>query len=197
MELEAQTRDSLNYDVSDMRRILGFDSNEQVRRLGRGKKIPGKIPEIRRHLWQKKIVNEWIQTEGKLHGKMNENSVLNSALLSKEVTVTTVAGQGKLCSIELPTPLAILHQLKVKGSVDSEFIIQVCESGKSILDAEWSTIFNAQGKGMLAVFRLLGIYYEDKDGGTHLHLEITPMINQYLQPSSSISFKIEARFTPI
>ena len=64
-ELTEKTGNSLNYDVNDLCSILGL-SQEQVRRLGRDKKIPGKIPEIKRHLYVKEVVDLWIHSAGKI-----------------------------------------------------------------------------------------------------------------------------------
>lgn len=52
---------SLHYDVKDMMEILGLESEEQVRRLSRAGKIPGRVPGITKHLFIKKIVDKWIE----------------------------------------------------------------------------------------------------------------------------------------
>ncbi len=64
-ELTEKMGDSPNYDVNDMCSILDL-SQEQVRRLGRDEKIPGKIPEIRRHLYLRELVDPWIRSGGKV-----------------------------------------------------------------------------------------------------------------------------------
>ena len=51
---------SLHYTVEDMRRILGLDSQEQVRRLARDGKLPPRVPAIKRWLWLRKVVDAWI-----------------------------------------------------------------------------------------------------------------------------------------
>jgi hypothetical protein len=64
-ELTEKTGDSPNYDVNELSYMLGL-RNEQVRRLGREQKIPGKIPGIRRHLYIREIVDQWIHSGGKI-----------------------------------------------------------------------------------------------------------------------------------
>jgi hypothetical protein len=51
------------YDVNDLMRLFGLDSEEQVRRLGRAGKIPGRVPAIKRHLYSKESVDNWIQSD--------------------------------------------------------------------------------------------------------------------------------------
>jgi len=63
-ELIEKIGDGPNYDVNDMCSILGL-SQEQVRRLGREGKIPGKIPEIRRQLFLRELVDPWLRSSGK------------------------------------------------------------------------------------------------------------------------------------
>ncbi|MBI4256918.1 hypothetical protein HY626_02580 [Candidatus Uhrbacteria bacterium] len=64
-ELTEKMGDSLNYDIYDICSILGL-SPEQVRRLGRKRIIPGKIPGIRKHLYLKAAVDPWIRSGGKV-----------------------------------------------------------------------------------------------------------------------------------
>jgi len=52
-----------HYDVHDLMSLLGLDSEEQVRRLGRAGKIPGRVPGIKRQLYSKEAVDRWIQTD--------------------------------------------------------------------------------------------------------------------------------------
>ena len=48
-ELIEKIDDGPNYDITDMCFILGL-GYEQTRRLGQERKVPGRIPEIKRHL---------------------------------------------------------------------------------------------------------------------------------------------------
>lgn len=48
------------YDVIDISQKLGL-SEAQVRRIARKGEIPGKIPGIKRHLFDKKTVDNWIE----------------------------------------------------------------------------------------------------------------------------------------
>jgi hypothetical protein len=57
------------YDVRDMMNILGIEGEEQVRRKGRGGFIPGRIPGIKRHLYLKETIDEWIRSAGDIPKK--------------------------------------------------------------------------------------------------------------------------------
>ena len=64
-ELQENMSDGPNYNVDDICSILSL-SPEQVRRLGRDNAIPGRIPRIKRHLYLKTVVDQWISSGGKL-----------------------------------------------------------------------------------------------------------------------------------
>ena len=64
-ELIEKIDDGPNYDINDMCFILGL-SPEQARRLGREGKIPGRIPEIKKHLYLRALVDPWVRSGGKL-----------------------------------------------------------------------------------------------------------------------------------
>ena len=49
-----------HYDARDMADLMGLASEEQVRRLSRKGKIPGKVPGISRHLFIQPIINKWV-----------------------------------------------------------------------------------------------------------------------------------------
>ena len=49
-----------HYTVRDMADLLGLTSEEQVRRLSRDRKIPGRVPGWQ-HLFVQSIVNAWIK----------------------------------------------------------------------------------------------------------------------------------------
>ena len=66
--LEEQIGDTPHYTVDNLCVVLGFGNPESVRRLGRKGKIPGRIPGIRKHLYYRKTVNDWIRSEGKRFG---------------------------------------------------------------------------------------------------------------------------------
>jgi hypothetical protein len=63
---------TLHYDVQDMMVILGLDSPEQVRRLGRAGRIPGRVPAVRTHLYIKQIVDTWIKADGRYFQGSND-----------------------------------------------------------------------------------------------------------------------------
>jgi hypothetical protein len=123
----------------------------------------------------------------------------NIAQIYREGSVATVAGQGILFDIELATRQAILHQLRVVVSKSCVFNVMVCENGSNLIDAMHSNIgiFYSHGRLVQETFRLPDWYYEDKDGGTHLHLEITPLLDQYLKPQTPVEFKVGVWFTSI
>ena len=54
------------YDAKDMARILGLESDEEVKRLARQKKLPPRIPAVRKCLWHKEVVERWIRGDGQL-----------------------------------------------------------------------------------------------------------------------------------
>ena len=142
---------------------------------------------------------------GKYHKSIRqiERYIADCSLPEKQIyregIITTVAGQGKLFNIELPTRQAILHQLKVIGSKSSVFEVMVSENGSTYVDAMRSNIgiFQSHSRVVQETFRLPDLYYEDKDGGTNLHLEITPLIDQYLKPPTPVEFRIGIWFTDI
>jgi len=49
------------YTVADLTYILGLDSEESVKRLGRRGIIPGRLPGIKKHLYSKEAVDAWIK----------------------------------------------------------------------------------------------------------------------------------------
>jgi len=59
------TGESPTYDVNDMACILHL-GNEQVRRLAKKGRLPPRIPEVRRCLWPKEVVDKWLKSGGPL-----------------------------------------------------------------------------------------------------------------------------------
>ena len=57
------------YDILDMMDILGLESEEQVRRKARAGYIPGKIPGVRKHLFDRQTIDEWIRNKGRIPSK--------------------------------------------------------------------------------------------------------------------------------
>jgi len=62
IRLQMQILDSPHYTVEHLRFLLGFQNPESVKRLGRKGMIPGRIPDIRRHLYLREEVDAWIQS---------------------------------------------------------------------------------------------------------------------------------------
>lgn len=61
-ELEWAREESLHYDLEDMCRLLGFQSNESVKRLARKGLIPGRVPGVKKHLFLREEVDLWLRT---------------------------------------------------------------------------------------------------------------------------------------
>jgi hypothetical protein len=53
-----------NYNVPQMMVLMGLKSEEQVKRLGREGLIPGRVPLVKEHLYNKEVINEWIKSGG-------------------------------------------------------------------------------------------------------------------------------------
>jgi len=53
-----------NYTLEDMRVILGFQSDTQVKRMWAKGSIPGRIPGIKKYLFHKQTVDEWVKSGG-------------------------------------------------------------------------------------------------------------------------------------
>ena len=51
------------YDIDDIKHILGLESSEQVKRLGRVGKIPGRIPGIKEHRYLKREIDRWLESD--------------------------------------------------------------------------------------------------------------------------------------
>ena len=97
------TDDNPNYDVNDMARILGLKSTEQVRRLARTHKLPPCIPSVKRRLWSKEIVDQWIRSKGQLpQGAAEQLAVLGDAHGGWHVD--KASGQLKVGRPETVTP---------------------------------------------------------------------------------------------
>lgn len=60
-QLQKQIGDSPHYAVDDLCFLLGYANPESVKRLGRKRIIPGRVPGIRQHLYLKAPVDDWIR----------------------------------------------------------------------------------------------------------------------------------------
>jgi hypothetical protein len=58
--LEKQIADTPHYTVDDLCLLLGYTNPESVKRLGRKGKIPGRIREIKQHLYLREEVDQWL-----------------------------------------------------------------------------------------------------------------------------------------
>lgn len=64
---ETEFPDDLCYDAKEMASILGFDETESVMRLARKERLPPRIPNIKKYLWSKKVIHDWIDAEHRLN----------------------------------------------------------------------------------------------------------------------------------
>lgn len=62
---EVTTDDEDLIDAENFADIIGLTSAESVKRLARqGNKLPPRIPGVRKYLWRRSVVEEWIKQEG-------------------------------------------------------------------------------------------------------------------------------------
>ena len=52
------------YDVNEMAQMMGLESAEQILRLGRKGLIPGRIPLVKEHRYNREVIDEWIKSGG-------------------------------------------------------------------------------------------------------------------------------------
>ena len=57
---KTESIDELCYNAKDLADILGFDDTESVMRLARKGELPPPIPNIKKYLWPKKVIHDWI-----------------------------------------------------------------------------------------------------------------------------------------
>jgi len=57
-----------HYTIKDMTDLLGYTSEEYVRRLSREGKIPGRVPGTKRHIFFQSIINQWLKQNQTLPG---------------------------------------------------------------------------------------------------------------------------------
>jgi uncharacterized Zn finger protein (UPF0148 family) len=97
------TGDSPTYDVNDMARILHL-GNEQVRRLSQKGKLPPRVPEVRKCLWLKEVVDKWLKSGGPLaQGSAEQLAALAEAHGGWHLD--KASGQCKLGEPEVVTPI--------------------------------------------------------------------------------------------
>ena len=61
-EHTAFARENRHYDLRQIQDLLGLVSYEQVRRKAKAGQIPGKVPGIKRHLFDREKVDEWLRS---------------------------------------------------------------------------------------------------------------------------------------
>jgi hypothetical protein len=78
-------------------------------------------------------------------------------------------------------------------------MVMICERGSTYVDAVESNIgmYESHGRVAMDTFRLPDLYYKDKEGGTHLHLEITTHLDQYLTRQTPVEFVVGVWLTSI
>ena len=66
-KITEQEGPDVHYNVKQMCKILGLESEESVRRLARKPgKLPPRVPGIKKWLWLRDVINEWIRSGHKL-----------------------------------------------------------------------------------------------------------------------------------
>jgi hypothetical protein len=84
-ELRGKPSDTPHYTLDDMCFLLGLENPESVKRLGRKRKIPGRVPGVRKHLYQKEIVNRWMKDAGKLLDEEGERPRERAEYLERQL----------------------------------------------------------------------------------------------------------------
>lgn len=98
------TGDRYRYDAEEVARLLGLKSAEQVRRLARNKKLPPRIPAVRRWLWDKEVVDRWRKSEGELSkGSAEQLAALADAHGGWHFD--KASGQWELGEVEVVSPI--------------------------------------------------------------------------------------------
>jgi len=59
------------YTVEELTHILGLESDESVKRIGRKGKIPGRVPGVRKHLYSKEAVDAWVKSGNRIKTMIN------------------------------------------------------------------------------------------------------------------------------
>lgn len=117
--------------------------------------------------------------------------------ISREGTATVPVQQAKMVDIELPSERCILHQLKIVASVATDSFIQVCESSKTFEDRQGSCIYERRVQSVSQTLMLGNLYYEDKDGGARLHLQLAALRVLWLrEPPREVTFQAKVWCTP-
>ena len=98
------------YDVQDIQRIWRLESEEHVRRLGREEKIPGRIRGIKRHLYLKEVVDEWLKSA------VGAGAIISHSVVVPETHETILPSHALTC----------YHRL---GKVPDNVLVTVTDKG--------------------------------------------------------------------
>ncbi len=83
-ELKEKMGDSPHYGIDDLCFLLDLENPESVKRLGRKGIIPGRIPGIRKHLYLREEVDQWIRSSGKFANYRAEAEIRGTGLTGPE-----------------------------------------------------------------------------------------------------------------
>lgn len=82
------------YDAEDIAELLGLKNAKSVKRLVRKGKIPGKIPEIRKFLWPKETIDNWIKSGALSPTLTNEQAQATLIALQKGISIPGATSYG-------------------------------------------------------------------------------------------------------
>jgi len=80
-ELKEETGHSPHYSIDDLCFLLGLESPESVKRLGRKGMIPGRVPGIKKHLYLRGKVDQWIRSGGEFADNRSQAQVGQSEVM--------------------------------------------------------------------------------------------------------------------
>src|SRR4030042_3925174 len=69
--------DDLHYAANNLADILGLTNAESVKRLARKNLLPRRVPGIRKWLWFKSDIHEWIENSGEIGEESQPEATLD------------------------------------------------------------------------------------------------------------------------
>ena len=113
-------------NIKDMRHILGLDSEEQVKRLGRKGKLPPRVPAIKQWLWEDVVVRDWIRSGWKISHEVREiadslTEMHGGAHKDKKTQKTRVGKKEDIVvRVFSGTDKNPIHEVQIIPNIDSE-----------------------------------------------------------------------------
>jgi len=80
-ELKEKMGDSPHYGIDELCLLLGLENPESVRRLGRRGIIPGRVPGIKKRLYLREKVDQWIRSGGEFADNRSQAQVGQSEVM--------------------------------------------------------------------------------------------------------------------